>query len=108
MESNGSPDTIQRKISVLKGDVIATVPDPDLGMGGGGSPPIFFRPFGPQFSLKIRGGGGPPGPSPGSASVLSSFQSTQTPADFDKLCSRSSSQFDCPIIMHEFLKRVLY
>ena len=63
MESNGSPDTIQREISVLKGDVIATVPDPDLGMGGGG-PPNFFRPFGPQFSLKIRGGGvaprGPP------------------------------------------------
>ena len=75
MESNGSPDTIQREISVLKGDVIATVPDPDLGMGmgGGGSPPIFFRPFGPQFSLKIRGGGGLPDPSPGSASVLCSF-----------------------------------
>ena len=41
LESNGSPDTIQREISVLKGDVIATVPDPDLGMGGGG-PPNFF------------------------------------------------------------------
>ena len=28
----------------------------------------FFRPFGPQFGLKIRGGeGGPPGPSPWSA-----------------------------------------
>ena len=29
-------------------------------------PPIFFRPFGSQFDLKIRGAG-PPGPSPGSA-----------------------------------------
>ena len=46
MESNVSPDTIQREISVLKGDVIATVPDPDLGMGGEGSPPIFFGPSG--------------------------------------------------------------
>ena len=27
---------------------------------------IFFRPFGPQFGLKIRGAG-PPGPFPGSA-----------------------------------------
>ena len=46
LESNGSPDTIQRKISVFKGDVIATVPDPGLGMGlggggvGGGDPPL--------------------------------------------------------------------
>ena len=31
------------------------------------SPKNFFRPFGPQFHLKIRGvGSGPPGPSPGS------------------------------------------
>ena len=54
MESNVSPDTIQREISVLKGDVIATVPDPDLGMGEGG---------GAQFGLKIRGRR-PPGPFP--------------------------------------------
>ena len=34
------------------------------------SPKIFFRPFGPQFHLKIREvGGGPPGPSPGSATA---------------------------------------
>ena len=53
----------------------------DRGGGGGGnsdpeiregpvSPKNFFRPFGPQFGLKIRAGGGggacPPGPSPGS------------------------------------------
>ena len=37
MESNVSPDTIQKEISVLKGDVIAIVPDPYLGMGEGGS-----------------------------------------------------------------------
>ena len=51
------------------------VPDPDLEIKGGQSSrtvnkergavsKIFFRPFGPQFSLKIRGTG-PPGPSPG-------------------------------------------
>ena len=47
------------------------MPDPDLenrGGGGGGPsrplekarspPPNFFRPFGPQFGLKIRGVGG--------------------------------------------------
>ena len=43
------------------------VPDPDLGvMGGGGggwSPKNFFGPSGPQFGLKIRGAG-PPGPLP--------------------------------------------
>ena len=32
------------------------MPDPDLaGVRGGGN---FFRPFGPQFALKLRGGGG--------------------------------------------------
>ena len=50
------------------------VPDPDLEIrGGGGSsrpldkgktgpPKISFRPFGPQFGPKIRGGGAPPAP----------------------------------------------
>ena len=55
MESNGSPDTIQREVLVFKGDVIATVPDPDLGIAGGGgggrggavvSQKIFFGPSG--------------------------------------------------------------
>ena len=53
--------------------------DPDLEIRGGGSghpdPEIrgeqstknFFRPFGPPFGLKIRGGAGPPGPSHRSA-----------------------------------------
>ena len=50
----------------------------DKGGGGGhldpevrGSPglkKIIFRPFGPQFGLKVRGAG-PPGPSSGSATV---------------------------------------
>ena len=35
-------------------------PDPDI-RGMGRSKKIFFRPFGPQFGPKIRGGG-PPGP----------------------------------------------
>ena len=44
-------------------------PDPEIRVGGGtpASKNIFFRPFGPHFGLKIRGGLGPPGPSPGSA-----------------------------------------
>ena len=60
-----------------------TVVDPDLqirgggGVGGGGekrraqSQKKLFRPFGPQFGLKIRGwGAGPLGPSPGSATGI--------------------------------------
>ena len=39
-------------------------------MGGGGSQKTFIQPFGPQFGLKIRGGGGP-GPSPGSTTETS-------------------------------------
>ena len=34
-------------------------PDPDI-RERGRSQKNFFRPFGPQFSLKIRGGGGAP------------------------------------------------
>ena len=50
--------------------------DPDLQIRGarssrpldkeGGGPKNFFRPFGHQFGVEIRGAG-PPGPSPGSA-----------------------------------------
>ena len=39
--------------------------DPEIKAGGGGgavSKNNFFRPFGPQFGLKIGGGAGPPGP----------------------------------------------
>ena len=46
-------------------------PNPEIRWGGGGggaiSKKIFFGPLGPQFGLKIRGEGGPPGTSPGSA-----------------------------------------
>jgi len=62
LESNGSPDTIQREVLVFKGDVIATVLDPDLGIAGGGGcglPKNFFRPFGPQSGLKMREGATP-------------------------------------------------
>ena len=59
--------------------IITAVLDPDLEIrwGGRSSSPLhkggpslkkFFPPFGPQFGLKI-GGAGPPGPSPGSATV---------------------------------------
>ena len=40
---------------------LTTVPDPDLEIKGGGGRngrrSHFFRPFGPQFGLKIRGRG---------------------------------------------------
>ena len=38
------------------------MPDPDLDIRGGGGTGLknnFFRPFGPQFGLKIRGGASP-------------------------------------------------
>ena len=48
-----------------------TAVDLDLQIRRGGgekrrarSPKKLFRPFGPQFGLKIRGGGRPPGPLP--------------------------------------------
>ena len=45
-------------------------PGPEItGRGGGGggcSQKKFFQPFGPQFGLKIKGGVGGSGPSPGS------------------------------------------
>ena len=43
-------------------------PDHEI-RGWPGLKKIFFGPFGPHFGLKIRGGG-PPGPSPGSASEI--------------------------------------
>ena len=56
----------------------------DKGAGGGGGYPVIqtlryggawfkifsFRPFGPQFGMKIGGGASPPGPFPGSATVM--------------------------------------
>ena len=65
--------------------------------GGGGSviqtvrqrgPPVsknnFFRPFGPHFGLKIRGGSDPLGPSPESATALDSETSTSTSKRFSQ------------------------
>ena len=47
-------------------------PDPEIRRWGARSlKQNFFRPFGPQFGLKIRWVPGPPGPSPGSATGLS-------------------------------------
>ena len=63
-----------------------SVADPDLQISGEGSGhpnfeirggPVLkkqiFRPFGPQFGPKIRGGPGPPGSSPGSTTEDSLF-----------------------------------
>ena len=41
------------------------------GAEGGGLQKTFFPPFGPQFGSKSKGGTGPPGPSPGSATDVS-------------------------------------
>ena len=48
---------------------------PDPGGGGLLVTKKIFRPFGPQFGLKIKGGGagGPPGLSPGSATATLLF-----------------------------------
>ena len=49
------------------GGGVAGHPDPEMGGGEGGfggRAKIFFRPFGPQFGLKIRGGPWPLGPLP--------------------------------------------
>ena len=48
-------------------------PDPEIRGGGGSFLKNVFRPFGPQFGPKIRGGPGPPGPFPGSASEIDVF-----------------------------------
>ena len=55
---------------------------PDKGEEGGSRKKTFFRPLGPQFGVKTRGGGGPPGPLSwirhciqGSLTLTDSFQS---------------------------------
>ena len=69
------------------------MPDPDLKIrggrgawssrpfdkrGGAASKKNFFRPFGLQFGLKIRGGCPPPGPSLGSATVPEKYYTLLT------------------------------
>ena len=57
----------------LESYIINSISSRPLDEGGGGVgaslPPKFFQPFGPQFGLKIVGGGG--SPSPGSATAFS-------------------------------------
>ena len=49
-------------------------PDPEIrGKGGPASKKVFF---GPLFWSKNKGGAGPPGPSPGSATVVTVFSFT--------------------------------
>ena len=45
-----------------------------LEKGGARSPKSFFRSFGPQYDLKIRGGGRSPCPSHGSATAVETHQ----------------------------------
>ena len=56
-------------IQGINNSILGAVPNPVLEIKGVSClQKFFFRPFGPQFGLKIRGGGGgSPGPSPGSA-----------------------------------------
>ena len=48
---------------------------------GGPGLPTFFQPFGPQFGLKIRGGPGPLGPSPRSATATVHTYPVKTVSD---------------------------
>ena len=53
--------------------------DPDLQIRGDArSQKNFFRPFGPQFGLKIMGEAGSPGPYPGSATGFNIRELTAT------------------------------
>ena len=58
-------------------------PGPEI-RGGGGSQKTFFRPFGPQFGLKIRG------PSPGSATAVRIVETDHS--YFEKGCRKKSAQ----------------
>ena len=54
-------------------------PDPEDKLGGG-LQKFFFRPFGPQFGLKITGGGtGSPCPSPRSATIFYILREIENP-----------------------------
>ena len=63
---------ISKRVKCFDGSLRKPVPDPNLEIkvDRGGLQKKFYRPFRPQFCLKIRGASGipgPPGPSPGSA-----------------------------------------
>ena len=75
-----------------------TVPDPDLeirggGRGGGLSPPKIFRPLGPHFGPKIKGGVGrvPLGLSPGSATEITLWVSDNQLIDLTSASVLSNS-----------------
>ena len=57
-----------------------------VGGGGTGLPPKFFRPFGPQFGPKIRGGPGPAAPS--SESVTGLYPDSKKKGKTVVVCSR--------------------
>ena len=78
--SGDQPDTIQTPLPV---------PNPDIEIREGpGLPPKCFRPLGPQFGVKIRGGGRPHRPvSPGSATDYKHF----------KILKKCQSKLDCLI-----------
>ena len=59
-------------------------PGPEIRGGGGGSQKTFFRPFRPQFGLKIRG------PSPGSATAVRIVETDHS--YFEKGCRKKSAQ----------------
>ena len=88
---------------------LSSVPDPDLEIGGrgggGGVHPdpelrvggsrlqIFFWLFGPQFGLRIRVPG-PPGPSPGSATVMLPVSQCLRPVIDDELFMSRVNKLD--------------
>ena len=73
---NGTNDS--KFLVPFKFSGVSSVADPDdlqIGEGGGGGlcHKFFFRPFEPQFGLKIRVGRGMVGPSPRSATEVEFF-----------------------------------
>ena len=88
--------------------------DPDLQIRGqGGGPPdpdpglqkVFFRPFGPQFGLKIRGGGGraPRAPPLDPPLVLSGGRETFLQFFARREEKMNSFRYKCPITAHQML-----
>ena len=64
---------------LVKTHLAVADPDPEIRGGGAVLKKNFFRPFGPQFGLKIRGGRASPGPSPGSATAHALYMISRSP-----------------------------
>ena len=87
--------------------------DPDLQIRGqGGGPPdpdpglqkVFFRPFGPQFGLKIRGGArAPRAPPLDPPLVLSGGRETFLQFFARREEKMNSFRYKCPITAHQML-----